>query len=132
MRKVLTVFALIIIGFISFGQSRLGSSANEIKSEFYGSKYNLKEAYDKDRDYYIKIDDTRATVLYYFSSNRICNATVIAPDNQGALNYYVERYNKLYVILSSTTWKMYSNGGVSNIELVYPDSGGYFFVWKNL
>ncbi|MGR6087941.1 MAG: hypothetical protein ACU4F9_07190 [Arcticibacter sp.] len=118
-----------ITSIIAFGQARLGSSATDIRSEFSGSSYNLKSGYDDDGDYYISIKMELANVMYLFNSDKSCYLTLIAPDNQGALNYYVELYNKQYVIVSSTQWKMYSENGIANIELVYPESGGYFFRW---
>jgi len=130
MKKSTLLLIFSFIALISFSQSRIGSTANDIKEEFSDNVYNLKSGYDKDGDYYIKIDEKRATVLYYFNENKLCYMTIISPDNQGALNWYVERYNKLYVITSSTTWKMYSEYGVSNIELFYPKGGGYMFIWK--
>jgi len=51
------------------------------------------------------------------------------PNSQEALNAYVEKYNKLYVIVSSTKWKMYSKDGISNIDLIYLDGGGCYFQW---
>ena len=130
MRRTLLTILFAITSVIAFGQAWLGSSAADIKSEFWESKYKLKSGYDSDGDYYITIETERATVMYYFNSDKICTTSVIAPDNQGALNFYVEMYNKQYVIISSTKWKMYSKEGIANIELVYPDGGGYFFVWK--
>jgi len=130
MKKLTTSLIFSFIALISFSQSRIGHTVNQIKEEFSNNEYNLKSGYDKDGDYYIKIDEKRATVLYYFNDNHYCTMTIISPDNQGALNWYVERYNKLYVITSSTTWKMYNENGISNIELFYPKNGGYMFIWK--
>lgn len=79
-----------MFGFIAFSQARLGSTVSDIKSEFWESRYKLKSGYDKDGDYYINIETERANVLYYFDSDIICTSTVIAPYNQGALNFYVE------------------------------------------
>ena len=128
-RTLLTIF-FAITTVIVFGQSRIGSSATDIKSEFWESKYKLKSGYDKDNDYYITLQTEKATVTYYFNTDKVCTSTIIIPDNQGALNFYVELYNKQYVIVSSTEWKMYSNNGIASIKLIYPDGGGYFFVWK--
>ena len=130
MKKALLTILFSITAIIAFGQARLGTSAADIKSEFWENKYNLKSGYDKDGDHYITIETERATVIYYFNTDKVCTSTVIAPDNQGALNFYVELYNKQYVIVSSTKWTMYSENGIANIELVYPKDGGYFFVWK--
>ena len=130
MKRTILTILFGITSVIVLGQARLGSTASEIKSEFWESSYKQKSGYDKEGDYYITIETGRATVMYYFDTDKVCIATVIVPDNQGALNFYVELYNERYVIVSSTQWKMYSKGGISNIELVYPEDGGYFFIWK--
>jgi hypothetical protein len=130
MKSTFLVILFLILSVIVFGQARVGSSAADIKSEFWESSYNLKSGYNNDGDYYITIETERASVTYFFNSEKICTSTFIIPNNQGALNFYVELYNKQYVIVSSTQWKMYSNNGIANISLVYPDGGGYFFLWE--
>ena len=131
MKRTLLTILFAITSVIVFGQSRLGSTASEIKSEFWENTYNQKSGYDKDGDYYITITTPKATVTYYFKTDKICYLTAIIPDNQGALNFYVEQYNKQYVIVSSKQWKMYSDGGIANIQLIYPEGGGYYFLWSN-
>jgi hypothetical protein len=131
MRRTLLTILFAITSIIAFGQARLGTSATDIRSEFSESSYNLKSGYDDDGDYYITVETERATVIYYFNSDKICYLTLIAPDDQGALNFYVELYNKQYVIVSAKEWKMYSENGIAKIELVYPESGGFFFRWSN-
>jgi hypothetical protein len=128
-----TFFAIIfgIGSIIAVGQARLGSSVSEIRSEWSESKYKLKSGYDTDGDYYITIETERATVTYYFNAEKVCYLTAIVPDNQGALNFYVELYNKQYVIISATQWKMYSKNGISNVELIFSEGGGYYFLWSN-
>jgi len=131
MKRTLLTILFAITSVIVFGQARLGSTASEIRSEFWESSYNLKSGYDDDGDYYITITTERATVIYYFKSDKVCYLTAIIPDNQGALNFYVELYNKQYVVVSATQWKMYSNNGIANINLIYPEGGGYYFLWSN-
>lgn len=131
MKRTLLTILFAITSIIAFGQARLGTSATDIRSEFSESSYNLKSGYDDDSDYYITVKTERATVVYYFNSDKICYLTLIGPDNQGALNFYVELYNKQYVIVSAKEWKMYSENGIAKIELVYPESGSFFFRWSN-
>jgi hypothetical protein len=128
--KLLTTICALSLSYLLSAQSRVGSSAADIKAEFWEAEYKLKAEYDKDGDYFISIETQRATVLYYFNENKICKATFIVPDNQGALNFYVELYNKRYVILSPTQWKMYSENGVAEISLIYPEGGGCYFLWR--
>jgi len=131
MKRTLLTILFAITSIVAFGQARLGTSATDIRSEFSESSYNLKSGYDDDGDYYITVETERATVIYCFNSDKICYLTLISPDNQGALNFYVELYNKQYVIISATEWKMYSESGIAKIELVYPESGGFYFLWSN-
>jgi len=131
MKKFTLIITISITCFVAvLGQSRLGSNATEIKNEFYASSFNLQSGYLEDNTYYISISAERATVFYYFDSDKICNLCIIIPDDQGALNYYVEKYNRQYVIISATKWKMYSEGGISNIELIFPEDGGFLLVWS--
>lgn len=129
MKKTILSIAILCMALNVFSQARLGSPASEIKSEFWESSYNLKSGYTDDGIYFICIETKRASVVYYFDDNKICNLCAIVPDNQGALNYYVELYNSQYVIVSSTKWKMYSNGGIAYIELKFPEDGGFYFMW---
>ena len=131
MKKLLLIIFLAISSITAYSQSRLNYSANEIREEFSDSKYNLKSDFDKSGNYYISIVTGNSTVFYYLNAERTCNATFIVPNNQGALNFYVELYNSKYVIVSPTQWKMYSNNGMCEIKLVYSVNGGYYFMWYN-
>jgi hypothetical protein len=131
MKKLLLIILFSILSIAAYSQSRLNYSANEIREEFSDSKYNLKSNFDKNGNYYISILTGSSTVFYYFNAERTCIATFIVPDNQGALNSYVETYNNKYVIVSPTQWKMYSNNGMCEIKLVYSANGGYYFMWNN-
>ena len=130
MKKILLTVILIFTTIVAFSQARLGSSASEIKSEFSERRYDLLD-YTENNIYYINITTERAIVVYHFSSDMKCILTRIIPDNQGSLNFFVELYNKMYVIISPTKWKMYSGRGIANIELVYPKAGSYYFIWSN-
>lgn len=127
--------SLLLILFIAtsnnflLAQSRLGSTAAEIRKEFSDPKYNLKTDYSSELGYYIQIETSVSFVVYYFDSDLICILCVIIPYNQKVLNYYVEYYNENYVIISPVKWKMYSENGIANIELIFLDEGGYCFMW---
>lgn len=109
------------------GQERLGKSASDIRKEYAAAAYNLQTGFDDDGDYYLSVEVERAIVFYYFKSvNDPCYVTVIYPKRQGDLNYYVEQYNKSYVIISATSWRKYSVGGYSNIVLKYDGDYSWF------
>jgi len=49
------------------------------------------------------------------------------PKSVGVLNYYVEKYNNEYVIVSDKEWKYYTNNGlVLHIKLLYLEGNSYF------
>lgn len=129
MKNILLIIALITIVGANYSQSRNGSTANEIIEEFWHEQYLPKEI-TNDGGYFISVNIEGINVLYGFNDDFICNVTLIIPPSQGSLNYYVERYNNSYVVISHTQWRMYYEGGYLDITLVYPDTGGYYFVWQ--
>jgi len=128
--KIFLAFLLTAVSITAFGQARLGSTDADIKAEYGQSRYKLKAGYNSSGSYYVSINTGIASVLYFFNEKQVCTSVCIVPNNQGVLNYYVELYNKQYVIVSSKKWKMYSDDGIANIELIYPDKGGYYFLWS--
>ncbi|SFV34311.1 hypothetical protein [Thermoflavifilum thermophilum] len=127
MKKALLTILFGIASLVIFGQARIGYTATQIKNEFWESEYNLHSGYDEDGNYYISITTERADVFYLFNSDKVCYSTGIFPHTQGDLNFYVELFNKMYVIVSPTKWKWYSNKGIVNINLIYPEDGGNCF-----
>jgi hypothetical protein len=123
-------FLLPILVFIAtlsvFGQARIGSTEQSIRNDF--SDRTFKSGYDSDGDKWISAENSFSSIIYYFNSNKVCYLTAVIPDTEAALNYLVEEYNKTYVIISETKWKMYSANGIMEIELKFSDGGGYYFI----
>jgi hypothetical protein len=129
--KLMWVIVLSFLHQNLFCQARLGSSVAELKKEFSDKSFELVSGYDSEKDYYIRIWTDIATVYYYFEEDLLCNLVFITPDDNGKLNYYVEDYNKSYVIINNREWKMYNETGIASIKLVYPEEKGDkpYFVW---
>ena len=108
-------------------QARLGSTLTEIYSEFSDNNPSMKTLDDGRKSLRVLTD--RATIDYVFNSNQECEVTLILPNGQGDLNYYVETYNSRYVILSAKEWRMYSSdGAIARITIEnYKDKT--FFMW---
>lgn len=130
MKTILTTLAVILTLLTVNAQSRLGSSVSEVKEEFWESKYKLIGKFNDENIYYISIETERASVFYWFDDEYICRMCAILPRSQGDLNFYVENYNSKYVVVSTTQWKMYSEFGIADVTLVYPEEGGYYFIWQ--
>jgi hypothetical protein len=129
MKKFILSALLVLFSLVAFSQSRLGYTPQQILSEFPPTIYNTVTGYDNDGDYFIQVRFDRCYARYYFDAYNQCWLTLITPHNQGCLNWFVETYNNSYVILSNTHWQMYSNAGVSDVKLIYPADGGYYFQW---
>lgn len=127
MKTAITI-ALIFLGVTLNAQARLGSSRYDILSEFYDSSPVV--GVDNSGQVYIDVEFVRANVRYYLDQGGDCSLVFIMPKTQGDLNFYVEYYNNSYVILSSTSWKMYStDGSIAKISLMSQD-GVSVFVWQ--
>jgi hypothetical protein len=129
--KIAFILALSMMCLEVSGQARLGSSVIDIKKEFSDKSHELKSGYDSDKNYYIRVFTDIATVFYFFDEDSYCDQVLIIPDDNGKLNYFVEDYNKSYVIINNQEWKMYNETGIASIKLVFPDVKGEkpYFVW---
>lgn len=121
MKKILLLLLFCSISNIGFGQIRLNSSKTEIKKEFNQAKYSLNEM-NIDGIETISIVTERVNLLYMFDSDNICKICLLIPDTQGDLNYYVELYNRQYVVISDKEWKMYNQNGIAKIELIFTNN----------
>ena len=108
-------------------QVRLGSSRSDIYKEF--QEYSPEFGTFDDGTPHLSFTTSRAYVRHSFNSSGYCTSAMVVPLNQGALNFYVETYNKQYVIVSQTEWRMYSSSGISTIKLVSHNDMA-FFVWE--
>jgi hypothetical protein len=120
------IWILIFIGLClgklpqSMAQSRLGYTEAQIKEEFYGSTINSSVTNEGVK--YLMIEFEDATVAHYLNKEKICYKSIMIPHTQRKLNYFVELYNREYVIISDTEWKAYVNNGIIYITLKLPRS----------
>jgi hypothetical protein len=125
--KKLLLAAFMFCGTLSYSQARLGSSWLDIYSEF--KEYSPETRTTDDGELLMVVTWDKIRNYYYFTDKRQCYRTVIYPTTEGALNGLVEIYNKRYVVVSNTEWKMYSCGLISSIKLINHD-GVTFFLWE--
>jgi hypothetical protein len=115
--QIALLISLQILCTNALAQARLGSTEKEIRNDF--SEHYIKTGYANDGSKYIYWENNEMLVAYYFNKESICESCAIFTKTQGVLNYLVEKYNKNYVIISETKWKMYSENGIMNIELFF-------------
>ena len=130
MKTIILVLLFCFFGYKVNAQARLGDTEWEIRAEF--SEKTFTSGYTEDGDKWLKMETSIGTVGYYFGkeSDWKCYMTIVIPDNQTALNVLVERYNREYVIISETEWKMYGNNGIMKISLIFAEEGGYYFLMR--
>jgi hypothetical protein len=130
--KRILITALLFLGFNSLnGQTLLGKTVEEVKKEFQDKKYELESGYDDDNEFYITANTEQSVNTYYFKEDLKCYLIQLIPMDQGKLNSYVQDYNDICVIISDTKWKLYSDKGIINIELIFAkdaDSSSYFII----
>lgn len=128
MKKLL--FILLLIPILSYSQAKIGYTKELLVKELTSMGLEVKEM-STEKDYSILVVniDTLATVAHrlYKDSSYGC---IIVPKNNNILNYYVKRYNKMYVSISHDKWLAYSEYYICEIELIYDEELGYIFVWS--
>ena len=123
MKKTLT--ALLLIAFLSAkSQTRIGYTESQIRSEFYEKTFQT--LYTQNGNKVIYWRDYDKEVSYGFDNSGLCTVSMIQPFKQGLLNYYVEKFNKDYVIVDETHWKWYNNSSIVYIRLSQEGSYSFF------
>lgn len=122
--KLLILFSFFSINTI-FCQIRLNYTKDEIKEEFSHPNYMLDEFNFRSYEA-ISIVTDDANILYLINSNEVCKICILIPMTEVDLNKYVELYNNSYTKISDTEWKMYSDSGIANIELIFVNNGTGF------
>jgi hypothetical protein len=106
-------------------QARLGYTEAQIRHEF-PFKY-FRSGITTLGQHYIYFEDAKFTIAYYFNDDNVSSSCMLIPATRGYLNALVEQYNREFVIISETTWKMYSETGIIYVELVFEEKGKVHF-----
>jgi hypothetical protein len=128
MKKLILILA-ILISFVSNSQSRIGFTYNEIKNEF-SEQYTFTTGYRDELGKFLEIQIPGGLVTYYFTENNVCYFVTLLPETKGDLHFFIEEYNKKYVILSRTSWLIYTDGYQIKITLEYLKDGMYYFCYS--
>ncbi len=130
MKRFLLTIAFLFVAFSMFSQAKLGYTEQQIKN--FSPNNEFTNGYANDGSPYIFTSFDGMLVAYYFDDYGYSETVQIIVYKQGTLNYLVEKYNNQYVIISTTEWRMYSDGGVMQIKLVFNDNDTQSFWFTNL
>jgi hypothetical protein len=125
MKKIMFSLVFILLNTFVFSQARIGYSELQIRNEFYYCKFDTN--YNEKGQKYIGTGDfEKYFIIYYFDENNICYACTLMPKTTGYLNYFVEKYNNDFVIISNTQWKFYNENGIMFVTLIFGSEITYF------
>ncbi len=130
MKKTVLSFTLFFLSFLSFGQGRIGFTAEEIMAEFPNYKF-VHGVTDNGTKYISSDDFNRGEVGYFFDEQGKSYLTIIIPRTTRDLNALIQYYNYQYVQISDTEWKAYlKNGSILKIELIRSENNGMAIIIK--
>lgn len=127
--KKLILILTILISFMSNSQSRLGYSYTEVKNEF-SDQYTFTTGYRDELGKFLEFEIPGGMVTYYFNDESVCYFVTLVPESKGDLHFFIEEYNKKYVITSRTSWLIYTDGYEVKINLEYLKNGIYVFYYS--
>ncbi len=117
-----------LVSLSAFSQARLGSSLEDIKTEFPAG--TLGKSSNETPIFTVILSDLR--IIYFINQQGFCSGTALYPNNIVTVNGLVEKYNGKYTILSSKKWRAYLQGGILEVELIYKDGFMPYFIWTRL
>lgn len=74
--KKIVLLLMLMIGLSAQAQNFVGYSFRDVKGEMDRKGYVLREAYDKQGDYYLSASSSTEFKVYYFTKNNICASYV--------------------------------------------------------
>ncbi|OYT15492.1 MAG: hypothetical protein B7C24_12790 [Bacteroidetes bacterium 4572_77] len=112
----------------SLAQVRLNTSSQEILQEF--EKEGIIQDTNTSGAVYLMLDADYWTVYYTINEASICTQCFIVPADNEVINYFVEKYNKNYVVIGIKEWRSYYGADVASIVLKETEDGEAFFLWE--
>jgi len=127
MKKIVLFSLALITCFSVLSQIRLTSTYDIILNDLKEQKKEIIVGVENER-LYIYTEQQTSYTLYFFNNNRICNTILVEPKTTEILNKMVEKYNKEYICVSDTKWKVHAPIGTVDIELIFSEDV-YYFMW---
>ena len=127
--KKLIIIALFMFPLLGKAQARLGSTLEEIKTEFSDKEFTYGVTDDGEK--YIFTNMKYGSFLYYFDKEtNKCDLCAQIPFTSVSLSEQIEIYNNKYVVVTEKSWKAYLEGGsVINIVLDYDEEDKFYVIF---
>jgi hypothetical protein len=124
------LLALLISFLVSLGVSAqtIGDHLNAVKEKQPSGKVEYKN----DGTRYTVNTESGTQTVYFFDLNLKCDVIAIRPGNAAILQGLIEKFNREFVIMSTTSWRYYRTDDILQMSLVTVDDVGRVFYLKKL
>ena len=111
MKNLLLTLTLLLITVVSFSQSRVGKTYNEILQE-YGVKNVTQDTLS------IGVTKDKMAFVYFFNKEMVCVSTEVYISSTEIVDDYIKNLNKTCIKTSGNgVWLMGSVNGLSTVKL---------------
>jgi len=132
MKKSIVVLCFLFVATASnnvFGQSRIGSTLNQISSEFTKKEFpDQGIALNRNGGgYYMFLKTWAGDVIYFADEDSICTRCVLIPSSDSSFTHFIQVFNKKSEIIDNRTWvNTYAPTGLTTlIKIIEDDLEGY-------
>jgi hypothetical protein len=103
------VLALIMLASITYSQAQtIGDHLNYIREQKPQGKFDSNT---KPYTYTALEESVNSLMMYFLDDNLICYQLVIVPQDNVSRQRWVTSLNDGWVVINSSVWKFYTNGG---------------------
>jgi hypothetical protein len=113
MKILRTTLSLLIflLSFQSFGQSKVGSTKDQIVNDYVAKNYEFMDGLAEDGTYYISREASFGAVVHYIDDYDNCIATLVFPIDDATMQKYKTDYKTKYKLLEENVWSIATTSG---------------------
>jgi hypothetical protein len=123
--KQLLLLIVLGVSLSTYSQARLNYSKAEIIEEYKGN--TMTSGYPKEP--WVSFDLGFCSTMYIFDKDGLCEKTIIVPNDEDGVAFFINKYNKELVTLSPGSWVMVTSSNNFFVDFMKFEDGGYYFDW---
>ena len=116
-----------VISTIGNSQVRMATPKEDIKKEF--SYLKIEDHIITDSVDAITFQTRNSAVTHLFDEEGLSYCAFLTPFGDEELKYYIERYNREYIVISPTQWRVYYKDQYVDITLTEANNTS-LFIWQ--
>jgi hypothetical protein len=123
--KQLLLLIVLGVSLSTYSQARFNYSKAEIIEEFKDK--TMTSGYPKEP--WVSFDLGFCSTMYIFDKDGLCEKTIIIPNDEDGVTFFINKYNKELVTLSPGSWTMVTSSNNFFVDFMQFEDGGYYFDW---